>query len=293
VIDRESIVSAVNSAFSLSPVLPPVSSTALFPQWLTLSAVVTQVALAQNCKVIGISGSQGSGKSTLAQILRDTLQAQEVVAAACSLDDFYLTRDDRARLARDAHPLLQTRGVPGTHDWQWLSDVLAAVQAGAGEVRVPQFDKALDDRSGTVAVDADMLVLEGWCLGVEPQPLSALEAPCNSLESAEDEQAKWRLWVNAQIADHYLALWSQVDLWVHLRVPGFTQVRQWRTQQEHQLPESSRMNSAQIERFIAHYERLTRWLWQQPAPGPGFVVDLDEAHNVVRVTAESSATFNA
>ena len=33
-----------------------------------------------------------------------------------SLDDLYLPKAERLRLARDVHPLLATRGVPGTHD---------------------------------------------------------------------------------------------------------------------------------------------------------------------------------
>jgi len=37
-----------------------------------------------------------------------------------SLDDFYLGHAARLQLARDIHPLLATRGVPGTHDIAFL-----------------------------------------------------------------------------------------------------------------------------------------------------------------------------
>ena len=49
--------------------------------------------------------------------------------ARLSLDDFYLTRAQREELARTQHPLLRTRGVPGTHDvalGQRTIDALAA-----------------------------------------------------------------------------------------------------------------------------------------------------------------------
>ena len=33
-----------------------------------------------------------------------------------SIDDFYKTRKDRLALSKKIHPMLLTRGVPGTHD---------------------------------------------------------------------------------------------------------------------------------------------------------------------------------
>ena len=33
-----------------------------------------------------------------------------------SIDDFYKTRNERKKLSQKKHPLLMTRGVPGTHD---------------------------------------------------------------------------------------------------------------------------------------------------------------------------------
>ena len=74
------------------------------------------------------------------------LTAAGSVAAAVSLDDFYLTRARRHALARTVHPLLATRGVPGTHDLPLLLDVLLRVRSGR-PVRLPVFDKlAVRDR---------------------------------------------------------------------------------------------------------------------------------------------------
>src|SRR4051812_2939231 len=66
--------------------------------------------------IVGICGAQGSGKSTLAIGLLDGLRAAGIAAATLSIDDLYLTLAERERLAREVHPLLRTRGVPGTHD---------------------------------------------------------------------------------------------------------------------------------------------------------------------------------
>ena len=67
--------------------------------------------------VLGINGAQGAGKSTLADFLREYLAvAHDRSTVVLSIDDLYLTRAQRQALARDVHPLLSTRGVPGTHD---------------------------------------------------------------------------------------------------------------------------------------------------------------------------------
>lgn len=255
-----------------------------FADWRHASALIGSVAQATGVRVIAISGSQGSGKSTLAQNIQDTLIAAGQQAAAVSIDDFYLSRKARLELAERVHPLLQTRGVPGTHDWQWLHRMLDEVQSGHSHLRVPTFDKGLDDRAAERQIDASVLVFEGWCLGVKAQPESALLTPCNALERDEDVEGKWRSWVNEQLHQHYESLWQKVDLWVHLRVPGFAQVHAWRSLQEQQIPPAQRMGEAQIARFIAHYQRLTEALWRQTPATPGFVLALDERHQVTDVT---------
>ena len=78
--------------------------------------------------VVGVNGSQGSGKSTLCDYLVSALSAEHKLSAiAMSLDDFYLTLEQREQLAIDVHPLLATRGVPGTHDVALLTETLQAL----------------------------------------------------------------------------------------------------------------------------------------------------------------------
>jgi len=98
--------------------------------------------------VVGLSGLQGSGKSTLATQLVGAAQRRGIDALAVSLDDFYLGRRDRLRLARDVHPLLATRGVPGTHDPDLIEHTLDALVLAtrAQPARLPRFDKGRDTR---------------------------------------------------------------------------------------------------------------------------------------------------
>jgi D-glycerate 3-kinase len=231
---------------------------------------------------VGIAGAQGSGKSTLTRELAVALQRREIPVAACSLDDFYLTRREREGLAATVHPLLITRGVPGTHDVGLCQQVLAALPDQA--VRVPRFDKGSDDRCDEhdwpSAGPARVVILEGWCVGARPQPASALVTPVNALEREEDPDGRWRGFVNTALSGAYQRLFDSLDYLVFLSVPDFAAVRRWRGEQELALPRGQRMDEARLERFIAHYERLTRWMLDDLPARADLVVALDTAHRV-------------
>jgi D-glycerate 3-kinase len=231
---------------------------------------------------LGISGAQGSGKSTLARELAAALERCEIPVAACSLDDFYLTRRERVALAARVHPLLATRGVPGTHDVALCQRVLADLPDKA--VRVPRFDKGSDDR---VAPDewpsagpARIVIFEGWCVGARPQPVAALTVPVNALERDEDPDGRWRRYVNAALAGSYQPLFESLDYLVYLAVPDFEAVARWRGEQELTLPQPQRMDTARLTRFIAHYERLTRWMLDEVPARADMVIHLTAAHGI-------------
>ena len=256
-----------------------------FWQWSVVARALAPAVLAGEQRIVSITGSQGSGKSTLARILVQQLNELGVQAAGVSLDDFYLSKQSRTQLGRDIHPLLATRGVPGTHDCRRLGDVLAQFAGGKGvlSLSLPQFDKGLDDRVRDTHVAAEVLVFEGWCLGVQPQPQPLLQEPVNELERLEDPQGTWRQWCNQQIRQHYQGLWDFVDAWMLLQPPEFAQVIEWRRQQEMDLAPTQRMSETALQRFIQHYERLTRWQWQQPIVGEGLGFDLTAGHQIAAV----------
>jgi D-glycerate 3-kinase len=216
--------------------------------------------------VVGLSGAQGSGKSTVAAAVVRLLQARGLSAVALSIDDFYLTRAERERLAREVHPLFATRGPPGTHDVALACSVLDGLRR-PGEVALPAFDKAADERRPVagwrrVATPVDVVLFEGWCVGARPQAPAALADPVNSLEAAEDPAGLWRGYVNAQLAGPYQALFARLDGLVLLQAPSFEVVLGWRGEQEAKLVARTGrgMDNAALRRFVAHYERLTRWI---------------------------------
>ena len=230
---------------------------------------------------VGLSGAQGSGKTTAGKRLSSLLTDEGLPTAILALDDFYLTRRQRESLGNRVHPLLVTRGVPGTHDRALIADAVEALLAGR-PARIPHFDKASDDRAGwsTLTGPFTIVLLEGWCVGARAQPDSALTHPVNRLEREEDPGGTWRRWVNAQLASSYAALFGRLDLSVMLRAPGFAVVERWRTEQEAHLGARA-MSADQMAWFVQHYERITRWMLEdEPAD---LIIDLDPARVPVRV----------
>jgi len=234
---------------------------------------------------LGIGGGQGAGKTTLSGLLAGAIGGLGLEVAVLSLDDFYLTRAERNRLALDVHPLLATRGVPGTHDVGLAVEVLGALKSGAESIS-PGFDKAVDDRAAgqtRLGPALDVVIFEGWCVGVPPQSLDALEAPCNDLERLEDPDGRWRRFVNDRLTRDYPALWGLLDELLYLHVPDIEAVIRWRTEQERDHSRSKRMSTEALARFVAHYERLTLWMGAvlpQTAEMVGF---LDENHRLTEL----------
>ncbi|MEP5837484.1 MAG: hypothetical protein ABJ322_07180 [Marinobacter sp.] len=215
--------------------------------------------------LVGLHGAQGTGKTTLCRVLELLLADCDVRVLTLSLDDFYLGRKARQQLALQVHPLLATRGVPGTHEIALLQKTIRALRAGES-CRVPRFDKSQDDRlpegQWVETGPADIVLLEGWCVGAVAESESALAQPVNELEAKEDAEGDWRRYVNERLGAEYAELFSGLDYLVMLQAPCLEAVLQWRTLQEHKLARNEQgqglMDDAAVERFVQHYQRITR-----------------------------------
>jgi D-glycerate 3-kinase len=216
--------------------------------------------------VLGICGAQGSGKSTIAAALAERLTPQGQRCAVLSLDDLYLDGARRQALADAVHPLLRTRGVPGTHDPALGLAVIEALGRD-GSVRVPRFDKARDEPGPAEAIEGpvDVVVFEGWCVGARAQAAEALTEPVNALEREGDPEGVWRRYVNDQLDGPYRVLFGRVDMLVLLAAPGFEIVAEWRIEQERRS--GGPMRDEDVRGFVAYYQRLTEDLLRR---GPGW-----------------------
>ena len=214
--------------------------------------------------VVGIGGAQGSGKSTVAQAIALQMAAAGLSTEVVSLDDLYLFKRRRRQLADTMHPLLSTRGPPGTHDPGLGVEIIQRLRSGA-PVRMPRFDKIADDHDewAARAAPVDIVLFEGWCVGARPQAPETLPIPVNDLEATEDLQGRWRGYVNTQLATSYAALFAEIDFQVLLRSPDFDVVYEWRAEQEvgnvaASAARGPALAGSNLRRFIQHYERISR-----------------------------------
>ena len=228
-------------------------------------AAVLDDALAHESRVHAIAGLQGTGKSTLSAQVADLAARRGLRATVLSIDDFYLGRRERLALGRTVHPLLATRGAPGSHDVALAIETIAALREGRA-TRLPRFDKIADRRLSPskwpLARGADLVLFEGWFQKVPAQREDELIAPLNALERNEDPDGIWRRWCNASLGRDYPPLWERIDRMLFLEGPGFEIVPEWRWQQEVTLqaanPDRQAMTRPQVERFVQFFERVSR-----------------------------------
>lgn len=250
--------------------------------------------------LLGVNGGQGTGKSTLSLFLSWLLENEHgLKTAVISIDDLYLTRQERQKLATEIHPLLATRGVPGTHDIDLGLRVINGLRnAEAHETtEIPRFDKSLDDRhppsqGSKMTGPAQVIILEGWCVGATPQEPGKLATPTNELEAHEDADGAWRRYVNDQLDAPYRGLFELIDRMVFLRAPDMAAIRRWRGSQEQKLRDrvteqggdlSLVMNDAALDRFINHYQRLTEHQWHDLAERADVMLQLGQNQRIESV----------
>ena len=217
---------------------------------------------------------------------------------ALSIDDFYYTRKQREQYARTVHPLLLTRGVPGTHDVDLLIETIEDLKNEATTTAIPRFDKATDDRMpedlwDSFAGSPGIIILEGWCIGAQPQEETELAKPVNALEANEDSDGAWRRYVNQALGGKYQALFAMIDVWVMLQAPSFDCVYRWRLEQEDKLRRSVAgkgnaasagnrvMSEHEISRFIQHYQRITENILETLPSRVDYLYQLDSRRDII------------
>ncbi|MDO6515051.1 MULTISPECIES: hypothetical protein [unclassified Neptuniibacter] len=259
--------------------------------------------------VIGINGAQGAGKSTLFNLLEVILtEGFNFKVVGFSIDDLYKTYDERVELSETVHPLLRTRGVPGTHDVELGIEILNSLKNSDEHTvtKIPVFDKSTDDRCQAAVWQewvgpADIIVFEGWCVGADPQKPDALLEPINELERDKDPSGLWRDYVNAQLSGVYQDLFSMIEVLIMLKVPSMDAVFEWRSLQEKKLAERVKyiydtqqptehlriMNEEQIKSFIQHYERLTRHMLEEMPDRADISLFLNKNHKISEIRINS------
>ncbi len=220
--------------------------------------------------IVGISGGQGSGKSTLSSALSKKLEIEKIPSAVLSLDDFYLTKDERKKLSRKIHPLAVRRGVPGTHDTAFLNRVLSFLrkQNYPLPIKIPGFEKGIDDRKppefwASITEYPRVVFIEGWCIGAFSKNIAA--TPETEWELNNDPNGIWKKWTKNQ-AKKYEEIWKSIDFLIFIEQKDFDQVVDDRWRQEQNILSLNQIHTFQskeeVKEFCYLFESWTYQIWK-------------------------------
>lgn len=208
----------------------------------------------------GILGGQGTGKTTLTRILSQILGQMGFQVCGLSIDDLYKTYAERSQL-QQADPRFRWRGPPGTHDVQLGLSVLHQLRHASPQrpVAIPRFDKSAwggaGDRSQPeVVTGADIVLFEGWFVGVRPIDPAAFDTAPAPIETEDDRT--FARDINTRLHD-YLPLWDQLDRLILLYPTDYRLSQQWRQQAEQQMMASGKsgMSDREIIEFVQYFWR--------------------------------------
>ncbi|MEA5577417.1 glycerate kinase [Anabaena sp. UHCC 0451] len=234
----------------------------------------------------GILGGQGTGKTTMSQILSLILHELGYFTLSLSLDDLYKTYSDRLAL-KQQDPRLIWRGPPGTHDIDLGLILFDQILQGNSPVTVPRFDKSAYSGAGDrtipeIIIDVDIVLFEGWFVGVLPidtQVFATAPSPINT-----DNDRAFARDMNEQL-QNYLPLWLHLDSLIMLYPTDYRCSLEWRKQAEKKMITAGKsgMNDAEIEEFVNYFWRaLHPELFIQPlltSPTVDFVIEVDTDHS--------------
>jgi len=243
---------------------------------------------------VGLAGGQGTGKTTISSIIKIILEKYfKLNVFKISIDDFYKTRKERIDLSKKVHPMLLTRGVPGTHDINMMLDFFKKSKSKKfKEMKLPNFNKAIDDRFpknkwNKINKRPDVIIFEGWCVGARAEPSKNLKKSINSMEKANDQKLIWRKYVNQQLKTKYKKLYSQLNCMIYLKAKNFSLLQKWRLKQEHKLWLKTKkkgghkiMSKGDVINFMQTYQRITQNMFKNMPKYASIILNLNSNHQI-------------
>ncbi len=258
---------------------------------------ISKIKSSKRPTIIGLSGGQGTGKTTISSIMSIILKKYfKYKVCNVSIDDFYKTRKARKLLSKTKHPLLITRGVPGTHDVNLILKFLKKVKKkNFIKFKFPKFNKAKDERNkikdwNSVKYKPEIVILEGWCIGARHQKYKQLTKSINSTERIFDKDLKWRKFVNLQLMKNYKKIFNQIDNYLYLKVSDFNLLQKWRVKQEKKLLIKNKnkkklkiMKTRDLLIFMQTYQRITQQMFKDMPKSASAIVKLNKNHQINKI----------
>ena len=255
---------------------------------------ITKKAISKKPYIVGLAGGQGTGKTTISSIIKIILEKYfKLKVFKISIDDFYKTRKERIRLSKKVHPMLLTRGVPGTHDINMMLNFFKKAKSKKFKrLKLPTFNKAIDDRFNKkrwydLKEKPDVIIFEGWCVGAKPEKNNTLNKTINLMEKNKDKKKIWRKYVNHQLKSKYKNLYSQLNCLIYLKAKNFSLLQKWRLKQERKLLVNSKKNSklkimskVDVLSFMQTYQRITQNMFKNMPKYASIILNLNTNHQI-------------
>ena len=243
---------------------------------------------------VGLAGGQGTGKTTISSLIKIILiKYFKLKVFRISIDDFYKTRKERINLSKRVHPMLLTRGVPGTHDINMMLNFFKKSKFKKFKrLKLPTFNKAIDDRFNKkkwydLKNKPDVIIFEGWCVGAKSENSITLKRTINSMEKLKDQRQIWRKYVNQQLKTKYKNLYSQLNCLIYLKAKNFSLLQKWRLKQERKLWLKSKknsklkiMNRGDVINFMHTYQRITQNMFKNMPKYASIIFNLNSHHQI-------------
>jgi len=243
---------------------------------------------------VGLAGGQGTGKTTISSLIKIILTKYfKLNVFRISIDDFYKTRKERINLSKRVHPMLLTRGVPGTHDINMMLNFFRKSKSKKFKrLKLPTFNKAIDDRYNKkkwydLKKRPDVIIFEGWCVGARAETNKTLKKSINSMEKANDHKLVWRKYVNQQLKTKYKKLYSQLNCMIYLKAKNFSLLQKWRLKQEHKLWLKTKkkgghkiMSKGDVINFMQTYQRITQNMFKFAPKYSTIILNLNSNHQI-------------
>ena len=243
---------------------------------------------------VGLAGGQGTGKTTISSLIEIILiKYFKLKVFRISIDDFYRTRKERISLSKRIHPMLLTRGVPGTHDINMMLSFFKKTKSKKFKrLKLPTFNKAIDDRFSKkrwydLKKRPDVIIFEGWCVGAKSEKNTTLKKTINSMEKVKDQKQIWRKYVNHQLKLKYKNLYSQLNCLIYLKAQNFSLLQKWRLKQERKLWLNSKrksklkiMNKRDVISFMQTYQRITQNMFKNTPKYASIILNLNSNHQI-------------
>ena len=202
--------------------------------------------------IIGISALPGTGKTTLGKWLESISLKLKFKLSVISIDDFYLPSEEM-EFAIKNNPWNVSRGFPGSHSIDLMKEKLLKWKTD-GQLNVPVFDKSLrkglGDRAHWREESPDLLIIEGWFLGVKPLSIDLdnsekISPPLSVCESSYRNKIQNNL-------DQYLDVWNMIDQIWHLKPLKFEYLNEWKSNQEKsmQFKSGSSLKDDNLSNFL-------------------------------------------